>query len=156
MAGDDSTRARWGRFRFSIVGPLLASPPEHGDLQSELKRLAERSWKHPTTGEAVRFSVKTIERWLYIARNQPSDPVGALARKTHARAGSHPSVSPRLAELIFARHRAHPKWSYQLHFDNLRVLVEQHDWLGTLPSYQTISRRPPPSSAAACRRRGRT
>jgi transposase InsO family protein len=140
MTGDESTRARWGRFRFSIVGPLLASPPEHGDLQIELERLAERSWNHPTTGEKVRFSVKTIERWLYVARSHPDDPVGALSRKTHARAGTHPSVSPTLGQLIIARHRAHSKWTFQLHFDNLRVLVEQDPELGPLPSYQTICR----------------
>ena len=31
----------------------------------------------------MRFSAKTIERWFYVAKNHPADPVGALARKTH-------------------------------------------------------------------------
>ncbi len=140
MAGDESTRLRWGRFRFSVVGPLLASPPEHGELRRELARLAKVSYKHPTTGEAVRFGVKTLERWYYLARNHPTDPVAALGRKTHARAGTHPSVSLALAGVIRAQHTEHPSWSYQLHHDNLRVLVEQHAELGELPSYQTLCR----------------
>jgi len=49
-------------------------------------------------------------------------------------------VSPALAQLIAARHRAYPTWSFQLHHDNLRVLVEQDPKLGPLPSYQTICR----------------
>ena len=28
----DTPQARWARFRFSIVGPLLSAPPEKGDL----------------------------------------------------------------------------------------------------------------------------
>lgn len=140
MGGDDSSRARWGRFRFSVVGPLLASPPEPGELGAELERLSKRSYKHPTTGEAVRFGKKTIERWYYTARNHPTDPVGALGRKVHARAGTHPSVSPPLGEVIRALHKQHPRWSYQLHYDNVAVLVEEHPDLGPLPSYPTLCR----------------
>lgn len=137
---DESTRARWGRLRFSVVGPLLASPPEPGELQAEIGQLSSRSWKHPTTGESMRFSAKTIERWFYVAKNHPADPVGALARKTHTRAGTHPSVSAELTGRIEAQHKEHPRWSYQLHYDNLRVVVEKDDELGKLPSYPTLCR----------------
>ncbi|MCB9598636.1 MAG: transposase [Sandaracinaceae bacterium] len=140
MSGDESTRARWGRFRFSVIGPLLASPPEHGELAQELAHLAGRAYRHPTTGESVRFGLKTIERWYYLARNHPTDPVGALARKTHPRAGTHPKVSAAIAELIRAQHREHSRWSYQLHHDNLTVLVQQSPELGELPSYPTLCR----------------
>ncbi len=140
MSGDDSTRARWGRFRFSVIGTLLASPPEHGELADELERLASRSYTHPTTGEAVRFRPKTIEGWYYLAKKHSTDPVGALARKTHARAGTHPSVSEALAEVIRAQHREHPNWTYKLHFDNVLVLVEEHPDLGEMPSYPTLCR----------------
>lgn len=138
--GDESTRMRWGRFRFSVVGSLLAAPPEHGELQAALEELAGRSWRHPTTGEAVRFGLKTVERWYYLARNHPADPVGALARKTHARAGTHPSVSEPLAALIRSQWRQHPRWTFQLHYDNLAILVGTEPELGPLPSYQTLCR----------------
>ena len=48
-------RLRWARLRFSIIGTLLASPPDPGQLQRRISELASKSWKHPTTGEALRF-----------------------------------------------------------------------------------------------------
>lgn len=42
--------------------------------------------------------------------------------------------------MIRAQYREHPSWSYQLHVDNLRVLVAQHPELGPLPSYTTLRR----------------
>jgi len=83
------TRARWARFRFSVIGELLASPPGHGELADRLAELSARPFRHPTTGETVHYAVPTLERWLYTARNHPRDPVEALARKLHARAGGH-------------------------------------------------------------------
>ena len=40
MSKDEHTpaRVRWARLRFSIIGPLLASPPESGELATELRR----------------------------------------------------------------------------------------------------------------------
>ena len=73
-------RMRWARFRFGVVAPLLTMPPEHGDLAAQLAELTSRSWPHPTTGELMRLSVKTIERWLYIARSTPQ-ALEALARR---------------------------------------------------------------------------
>lgn len=140
MSSDDSTSARWGRFRFSVVGPLLASPPEHGELAGELSRLAARAYKHPVTGERVHFSVKTLERWFYLAKNHPTDPVRALSRKTHARAGTHPAVREPLRQVLRAQYEEHPKWTFQLHHDNLEVLVDKEPALGPMPSYATVCR----------------
>lgn len=134
------TRARWARFRFSVIGELLASPPGHGELAERLAELSARPFRHPTTGETVHYAVPTLERWLYTARNHPKDPVDALARKLHARAGTHPCISPPLAEAIEASHREHPSWSYQLHRDNLVALATMHPELGVVPSYATVRR----------------
>ncbi|MFA9495724.1 MAG: 50S ribosomal protein L29, partial [Candidatus Bathyarchaeota archaeon] len=30
---------RWARFRFAIVGPLLAAPPKRGELRTELMKI---------------------------------------------------------------------------------------------------------------------
>ena len=113
MTKDDSTpaRLRWARLRFQIIGHLLASPPDTGELAGALDTLAARTYVHPTTGERVRFGRSTIEHWLYAARNAVTDPIAALERKIHARAGTHPSVGPKLAEAIRAMYRAHPRWS---------------------------------------------
>ena len=40
---------RWAQLRFSVVGQLLAAPPEKGTLAAALAALAAREWRHPTT-----------------------------------------------------------------------------------------------------------
>jgi len=82
MASHDGTpaRVRWARLRFSIIGPLLAAPPDAGDLGVRLRELAAQSYRHPSTGKPVRFGVSTLERWYYLAR-EDADPVRALERK---------------------------------------------------------------------------
>lgn len=67
-----SVHERWALVRFSVVGPLLASPPARGDLRAKLEELAARSWLHPVSGEPTRFGVSTIERWYYAARRARS------------------------------------------------------------------------------------
>ena len=54
---------RWAHLRFSVIGPLLSAPPEHGELQAALEALAARPWLHPVTGTPTQFGVSTIERW---------------------------------------------------------------------------------------------
>jgi len=77
--GQAPVRLRWARLRFSIIGQLLASPPEPGELAGRIVELAQRSWKHPTTGEALRFSSKTIERMYHAARGEV-DPLREIGR----------------------------------------------------------------------------
>jgi len=137
---DDRKRDRWARLRFSIVGPLLAAPLERGALRAELRKLAEKSWRHPTTGSLLRFGMSTIERWFYAARNERQDPVGVLRRRIRKDAGQQPSLGERLRALVRGQHKEHRSWSYKLHADNLAVLVEQDSKLGPMPSYATVRR----------------
>lgn len=87
MMNDDESRprlpTRWETFRFSVVGPLLAAPPERGDLRKAICALAAKTWRHPITGERVRFSFSTLERWYYRAKRARVDPVGALAERVN-------------------------------------------------------------------------
>lgn len=136
---DTPARVRWARLRFSIIGPLLVSPSVSGELGETIAELARRPWRHPTTGETVGFSAKTIERWYYAARSEP-DPLRALERKVPKHAGTHPSVTPALAAALGKQHTDHPTWSYQLHYDNLRALAKQDTSLGKIPGYATICR----------------
>ena len=124
---------QWARFRFSVVGPLLAAPPSRGELQAQLQSLTAKSWRHPITGDWVQFGLSTIERWYYTARNEKRDPVHALRRKIRSDQGQHPALGPQLRELLLTQHRQHPSWSYQLHTDNLVVLVEKQPELGPVP-----------------------
>ncbi|MBD3335005.1 MAG: DDE-type integrase/transposase/recombinase, partial [Candidatus Eisenbacteria bacterium] len=136
----DSTAARWARLRFAIVGRLLAEPPRRGSLRAELQALSERDWTHPTTGESVRFSFATLERWYYRAKNALRDPIGALARQGRRDAGIQPSLSDPLRRALRAQYTEHPRWSYQLHHDNLVALAKDEPGLGPVPSYATVRR----------------
>jgi len=126
---------RWARLRFSIVGPLLSSPPAPGELRAELVRLARKTWRHPGSGEPVHFALSTVERWYYLAR-AGADPMGALHRKPRRDGGRRPGVNAKLAEALRMQHEQHPSWSYKLHLDNLAVRPD----LKPLPSYSTLRR----------------
>jgi len=101
---------RWARLRFAIIGPLLAAPPEQGELRTALVALARKNWKHPVSGTAIRFSVPTLERWFYAAR-KASDPVAALHRRPRSDAGQPRRLMPALILSIQAQYRAHPGWT---------------------------------------------
>ncbi len=127
------------RLRFAIIGPLLAAPPSPGELQSALQELADKSWKHPTTGLPVNFSFSTLERWFYAAR-KARDPVSVLRRRRRSDVGQVRQLSVQLMEALKKQYREHPGWTVQLHYDNLVVLVAEDEALGTLPSYATLRR----------------
>jgi len=131
---------RWAHFRFSVIGPLLAAPPERGELKQELALLAQKQWRHPITAQWVHFALSTIERWYYLALGEPKDPVGVLGRKIRQDCGTHPSLSMEVRGVLLEQYRKHPSWSYQLHADNLSVLVEQDPKLGAMPSYPSLRR----------------
>ena len=90
---DPLKRDRWAHLRFSIIGPLLAAPPDAGNLRAALTALAARSWRHPDTGRDVSFGVSTLERWYYTAR-AARDPVAALKNRLRSDIGRFPSLSP--------------------------------------------------------------
>ena len=134
-----SDRDQQARFRFSVIGPLLAAPPARGELQQALQELAAREYQHPLSKQPIALGVSTIERWYYRARLSP-DPVGALRNQVRSDAGGHPSVSAAQRVVLRQQHREHPGWSYQLHYDNLKVLAEQQAELGRVRSYAVVRR----------------
>jgi len=138
---DDNKRGceRWGRLRFAVVGRLLAAPPPWGELQNELDKLVEMSWKHPITGLDRKFEFSTIERWYYDAKKEKQDPVAALQRKVRKDAGLFHAISPLIAEVLRDQYRDHPSWTYQLHSDNLAAELRKQG-LDAAPSYPTVRR----------------
>ncbi len=131
---------RWARLRFSVIGQLLAAPPEKGALRAALRELAQRTWLHPITGKPVRFGRSTIERWLYIARRTPRDPLGVLRRKVRKDLGSHQSVSAVVRLALREQYDKHKSWSVHLHHLNLKALAELRPDLGEIPCYSTVRR----------------
>jgi putative transposase len=134
-----SARVRWARFRFSVIAKLLSAPPEPGELVGAIADLAATPWRHPATGEVYRVSAKSIERWYYIAKEQP-DPIRVLERKVPQHAGTHPSISAAVEQVIRELRRDHPRWSFKLVHDNVRALGRERPELGVLPGYATVCR----------------
>ncbi len=127
------------RFRFEIIGSLLASPPTaHGELQSKLQELAAKKWREPKSGNWVSFSVPTIERWYYRAKGHDQDPMGSLRRKVTSGGGYGQDMCERLRDLIRTQYLDHKNWTYKLHFDNLKVVAKQESL--KFPSYSTVKR----------------
>jgi putative transposase len=135
----ESTNERWGRFRFQVVGLLLAAPQtERGDLKLELDKLADRTWSHPITGATVQFARSTIERWYYRAVNAGTDTAAALARRKRCDAvGARLDLN--LIEALDEQYRLHNSWSAQLHWDNLQAFARK-EGLSEQFSYQTLRR----------------
>lgn len=129
----------WAQFRFSIIGGLLANPPQTGELQHRLQELAEKNWQHPLRPGLIRVGFSTLERWYYQAK-KAADPVAALGRSIRRDRGKRQALSATLLKALEAQYQQHRRWSVQLHYDNLRARVDEQPDLGPLPSYQSIRR----------------
>ncbi len=98
----------WARFRLQVIGPLLASPAESGELQGNIRELSERVYRHPLRPEkSIRFGFSTIERWYYQTR-EAADPIEALTRKGRRDAGRRRRAparhtAPRAGQVAFVR-----------------------------------------------------
>ena len=137
--GNHEDPDRWARLRFAIIGPLLAAPPPRGKLHQRLLALSTSRWKHPVNGTDIYFSVATLERWFYAAR-QATDPVAALRRHRRRDAGRTRRLSALQIQALEAQYQDHTGWTVQLHVDNLIALAEEDKALKPIPSYGTLRR----------------
>jgi putative transposase len=131
---------RWGQFRFSVIGELLSSPPPRGQLQKAFKRLAQKIYQHPIDSDRkLTLGASTIEKWFYKVKNA-DDPVAVLGRKSRSDAGIRWSMPDAVLKELKAQYESYPRWNVQLHYDNLKVVVNEKPELGKLPSYKTVLR----------------
>lgn len=136
-----SPNERWARFRLQVIGPLLASPAGPGALQGAIRELSGRIYQHPVhPGKSMQVGFSTIERWYYQAK-AAADPLAALSRKRRSDRGRRVALSDNLLTLLETQYAHHPRWTVQLHYDNLAAEVAENPQLGTLPSYQSVRRR---------------
>lgn len=143
---------RMARFRFSVIGELLAAPSEdRGELAARIASLAARAWKHPVTGEPRRYGFSTIESWYYDARNA-TDPLAALRDEVRSDCGHQWAIPERLRPVIQAQYTNHRGWSYLLHYKNFVARVAKDASLGPMPSYPTLVRYMKAQGFAKCRR----
>ncbi|HEY7384981.1 MAG TPA: DDE-type integrase/transposase/recombinase [Beijerinckiaceae bacterium] len=140
MTRQTRVHERWAHLRFSVIGQLLAAPPDKGGLRSAIEELAARTWQHPSTGEPVHFGFSTIERWYYRALRERADPVGVLRRKLRADAGRQVAIGDTIRRELLAQYAAHKSWSVKLHHDNLVALSQTRLDLQPVPSYATLRR----------------
>jgi transposase InsO family protein len=132
-------RLTWERFRFAVIGPLLVAPPQVGELQQQLRALAQKQWRHPIDSRrTIQLGFSTLERWYYQAIKS-SNPVDSLKRQTREDAGVSRTVHPEVQGLLKLQYEQNKHWSIRLHYDNLAAKVSQDPGLD-LPSYSTILR----------------
>lgn len=136
-ATDSVQRDRQARLRFSIIGALLAAPPDPGELHDTLQQLAAKTWRDPVSGLDVVFGLSTLERWYYKAR-RADDPVAALKDRLRGDINRFPSLAQQVIDSLTLQYREHPGWTVQLHFDNLCAAFKGSD--AAIPSYPTIRR----------------
>lgn len=141
MSSNDplSSRDRWARLRFAIVGPLLAAPPKCGELRPLLRELAKKTYRHPLGDQPIRFGYSTLERWWYCCKNA-EDPVAALREYPRSHGGRRPSLSSTAIEVLRTHYGANPNWSAQLHADNLRAVLLEREPDTRIPSYSSVRR----------------
>ncbi|MDP6730441.1 MAG: hypothetical protein QF675_10705 [SAR324 cluster bacterium] len=130
----------WAAFRLSVIGHLLASPPQRGELRSELEKLSEREWEHPVTKKMIRVGFSTLEGWYYEARKPRANPIKVLAQKRRKDMGRFSTMNAALKKALISLHEQHHRWSHRLHYDNLLVMAESDSSLGSVPSYNTVRR----------------
>jgi len=140
MSKPPRVHERWAHLRFSVVGQLLAAPPDKGELRAAIEDLAVRTWVHPSTAKPVRFGFSTIERWYYRALRERGDPVGVLRRKIRAGAGQQIAITDSVRREVLAQYAAHKSWSVKLHHDNLVASADSRPELKPVPSYPTLRR----------------
>jgi putative transposase len=104
---DPPKRDRWARLRFSVIGPLMAAPPEPRQLNDAFAALAAKTWRHPVSGLDVRFGASTLQRWYYAARGAP-DPVAALKDRLRGDEGRFPSLSAVAIAALSTQYCEHP------------------------------------------------
>lgn len=131
---------RWAQFRFAVIGELLSSPPQKGQLQRAIERLSQQIYRHPIEADRrISLGASTIERWYYKAKGA-ADPIAALGRKIRNDAGIRWSMSEPLFAALKSQYESHRRWNVQLHYDNLAALVKEQPRLGPMVSYKTVLR----------------
>ena len=104
-------------FRSEIIGALCRRDLDHGELAEELRALSQRRYRPPGAEATRRFSVPTLQRWLY---RYKAGGLAALRPKTRSDQGRAQSLTDGQRTLLADIRREHPNASVPL---ILRTLV---------------------------------
>ena len=104
-------------FRGEIIGALCRRDLDHGELAAELRTLSQRRYRPPGADATRRFSVPTLERWLYRYKD---GGLAALRPKARGDKGRARSLTEAQRALLSDIRREHPNASVPL---ILRTLI---------------------------------
>jgi putative transposase len=104
-------------FRCEIIGALSRRDLSHGELAMELRTLSQRRYRPPGADHTRRYSVPTLERWLY---RYKAGGLEALRPKVRSDKGRAQALTEAQRTLLSDIRREHPNASVPL---ILRTLV---------------------------------
>ena len=104
-------------FRSEIIGALSRRDLDHGELAAELRVLSQRRYRPPGADATRRYSIPTLERWLY---RYKAGGLTALRPKARGDKGRAHALTEAQRELLSDIRREHPNASVPL---ILRTLV---------------------------------
>ena len=110
---------RVAAFRYSLIGALVTRQDmSHGVLAESLRAIAAQTHRPPDATRTRRFSVATLERWLYAYKKGGFE---ALRPDPRSDAGRGRQLSPELRELLLDIRREFPSASVPLILKTLQI-----------------------------------
>lgn len=106
-------------FRAQIIGALIRRELDHGELRAELMRLSQQAFRPPGSDLTRRYSIPTLERWLYALRN---GGIEALKPRRRSDRGRARELTAEQRQLLCDIRREHRSASVEL---ILRTLVAE-------------------------------
>jgi putative transposase len=97
-------------FRYGIVGDLVASELERGELQDELKKRASKRYRQPGAQASRTFHWKTLQDWYYRCQD---DGLAALVQQSRS-IGHALSLDEEQRELMLDMRKEHPTAATEL------------------------------------------
>ena len=123
-------------FRYQVIAPLLCLDGPRGNLQREIRRLADRTHEHPRRG-GIRLGFGTIEEWMYRYRKEGLEGLRSQPRKDR---GASRRIDGELAVRIEELARGRPDLDGRSILAELRTPREGDPAPSILPSMSTLYR----------------
>lgn len=121
-------------FRATVIGGLATRELSHGELAAELRALSKKRFRAPGAKVTRRFSVPTLQRWLYRYRAEGLD---GLRPRRRSDAGRAKALTDEQRQLLCDIRAEHPSASVPL---VLRTLELAGVFPKSLVSAQTVRR----------------
>lgn len=105
MEHDD--KAEVALWRFGVIGPLVSTHLQHGDLRALIEEASQRTYER-WDGRHVKIKPRTIEAWYY---RYQAIGLDGLRPKGRSDAGTSRALRPEMVERIVALKRENPRRS---------------------------------------------